>query len=178
MERRVVYGGGGIIPDIFIPRDTSGITSYFSSVVSSGVIYQYALEYSDRNRERFSTFKNYKELYNYLQQQPLLEDFTDYAVTKGVKKRPMLINVSARLIENHLQAYIIRNFFDEAGFYPIFLKDDPSLQKAIKVLTEGKSLSFIEFIKQATNGGNLRSQARPAKGYGLAKERVFTEFIA
>lgn len=178
MEGRVVYGGGGIIPDIFIPRDTSGITSYFSSVVSSGVIYQYALEYSDRNRERFSTFKNYKELYNYLQQQPLLEDFTDYAVTKGVKKRPMLINVSARLIENHLQAYIIRNFFDEAGFYPIFLKDDPSLQKAIKVLTEGKSLSFIEFIKQATNGGNLRSQARPAKGYGLAKERVFTEFIA
>lgn len=178
MEGRVVYGGGGIIPDIFIPRDTSGITSYFSSVVSSGVIYQYALEYSDRNRERFSTFKNYKELYNYLQQQPLLEDFTDYAVTKGIKKRPMLINVSARLIENHLQAYIIRNFFDEAGFYPIFLKDDPSLQKAIKVLTEGKSLSFIEFIKQATNGGNLRSQARPAKGYGLAKERVFTEFIA
>ncbi len=178
MEGRVVYGGGGIIPDIFIPRDTSGITSYFSSVVSSGVIYQYALEYSDRNRERFSTFKNYKELYNYLQQQPLLEDFTDYAVTKGVKKRPMLINVSARLIENHLQAYIIRNFFDEAGFYPIFLKDDPSLQKAIKVLTDGKSLSFIEFIKQATNGGNLRSQARPAKGYGLAKERVFTEFIA
>lgn len=178
MEGRVVYGGGGIMPDIFIPRDTSGITSYFSSVVSSGVIYQYALEYSDRNRERFSTFKNYKELYNYLQQQPLLEDFTDYAVTKGIKKRPMLINVSARLIENHLQAYIIRNFFDEAGFYPIFLKDDPSLQKAIKVLTEGKSLSFIEFIKQATNGGNLRSQARPAKGYGLAKERVFTEFIA
>lgn len=178
MEGRVVYGGGGIIPDIFIPRDTSGVTSYFSSVVSSGVIYQYALEYSDRNRERFSTFKNYKELYNYLQQQPLLEDFTDYAVTKGIKKRPMLINVSARLIENHLQAYIIRNFFDEAGFYPIFLKDDPSLQKAIKVLTEGKSLSFIEFIKQATNGGNLRSQARPAKGYGLAKERVFTEFIA
>ena len=177
MEGRPVYGGGGIMPDIFIPRDTSGITSYFSSVVNSGIIYQYALEYSDRNRERFSSFKDYKELYRYLQQQPLLEEFTNFAVTKGIRKRPTLINVSGKLIENHLQAYIIRNFFDEAGFYPVFLKDDPSLLRAIKELNEGRTLSFIEFIQKATHGGNLRSQTIPSKAYGLAKERVFPDFI-
>lgn len=169
---RPVYGGGGIMPDIFIPRDTSGITSYFSNVVNSGVIYQYALEYSDKHREHFSSFNDYEGLYRYLQKQPLLEDFTNYAATKGIKKRPTLIRVSGKLIENHLHAYIVRNFFDEAGFYPIFLKDDPSLLRAIKELNEGKTLSFIEFIKQATHGGNLRSQALPAKAYRLAKESV------
>ncbi len=177
MAGRPVYGGGGIMPDIFIPRDTSGMTSYFSSVVNSGIIYQYALEYSDQNRAQFSSFKNYQELYDYLQQQPLLEDFTNYAVIKGVKKRPVLINISGKLIENHLQAYIIRNFFDEDGFYPVFLKNDPNLLQAIKVLNEGKTLSFIEFIQKSTHGGNLRSQTLPAKSYGLAKERVFTDCI-
>lgn len=174
---RPVYGGGGIMPDIFIPRDTIGITSYYSSVVNSGAIYQYALEYSDRNRERFSAFKSYRELYQYLQQQPLVEEFTNYAVTKGIRKRPTLINVSRKLIENNLQAYIIRNFFDEEGFYPIFLKDDPSLLKAIEVLNEGKTRSFIEFINQATHGGNLRSQARPEKANGLAEEKLFADNV-
>ncbi|MDD2436807.1 MAG: S41 family peptidase [Massilibacteroides sp.] len=174
---RLVYGGGGIMPDIFIPRDTSGVTSYFSTVVNTGLIYQYALEYSDKNRKRFATFASYLDLYKHLQQQPLLQDFTNFAALKGVKKRPTLIKISGKLIETHLQAYIIRNFFDEAGFYPIFLKDDPSLLRAIKVLNEGKNLSFIDFIKQATHGGNLRSQAFPAKSYGLAKERIFDDFV-
>lgn len=177
LEGRPVYGGGGIMPDLFIPRDTSGVTSYFSNIVSTGLIYQYALEYSDRNRERFAAFKTYQELYHYLQQQPLVENFTNFAAEKGVKKRPTLINISAKLIENHLQAYIVRNFFDELGFYPIFLKDDPSLLRAIKVLNEGKALTFIEFIQKATHGGNLRSQAGAAKGYGLSKERVFSAHI-
>lgn len=170
---RPVYGGGGIMPDIFIPRDTSGVTSYFSSVANSGLIYQFALEYSDKNRVRFADFKTYQELYKYLQQQPLVEYFTDFAAEKGVKKRPTLINISRDLIKTHLQAYIVRNFFDEAGFYPIFLKDDASLLRAIQELNSGKDLSFIDFIQSATHGGHFRTQATFKKGYGLAKERVF-----
>lgn len=172
---RTVYGGGGIMPDIFIPRDTSGVTSYFSNVINSGVLYLYTLEYSDRHRDQFAKFANWEELYKYLQAQPLLEDFTNFAATKGIKKRPTLIRISGSLIENQIQAYIVRNFFDEAGFYPIFLKDDVTMLKAIEILKEGKSFP-LQNTQQATNG-NLRSEAGLTKRYGLAKEIIFEDYI-
>lgn len=137
---RTVYGGGGIMPDIFIPRDTSGVTSYFSNVINSGVLNLFTLEYSDNNREKLSSFKTYQELYNYLKKQPLLDKFTNYAVSKGIRKRVTLINISAKLIENQLHSYILRNFFNDEGFYPIFLKDDVTLLKAIEVIEQGKSM--------------------------------------
>ncbi len=137
---RTVYGGGGIMPDIFIPRDTSGVTSYFSNVINSGVLNLFTLEYSDSNREKLSSFKTYQELYSYLKKQPLLDKFTNYAVSKGIRKRITLINISAKLIENQLHSYIVRNFFNDEGFYPIFLKDDVTLLKAIEVIEQGKSM--------------------------------------
>lgn len=137
---RTVYGGGGIMPDIFIPRDTSGVTSYFSNVINSGVLNLFTLEYSDNNREKLSSFKTYQELYSYLKKQPLLDKFTNYAVSKGIRKRVTLINISAKLIENQLHSYIVRNFFNDEGFYPIFLKDDVTLLKAIEVIEQGKSM--------------------------------------
>ncbi len=136
---RTVYGGGGIMPDIFIPRDTSGVSTYFTNVVNSGILYLYSLEYSDRHRKEFSAYKNYEELYSYLKQQPLLQDFTDYAAQKGIRKRPHLIAISGKLIEKQLQAYIVRHFFDDAGFYPIFQSDDVTLLRAVKVLQDGKA---------------------------------------
>lgn len=169
---RPVYGGGGIMPDIFIPRDTSGITSYFSNIINSGVLYLYALEYSDRNRQKFASYKTWQDLYKYLQSQPLLSDFTNFAAEKGIKKRPTLINISGKLIENQLEAYIIRNFFDEAGFYPVFMKDDSTLLRAIKVLNDGKSVPTIESKKESSNDG-LRSQTGTSKRGGLSKEIIF-----
>lgn len=174
---RTVYGGGGIMPDIFIPRDTSGVTSYYSSVINTGTLYQFALEYSDKNRQMFSAFNNWEELFDYLKSQPLLNDFINYATIKGIKRRPNLIEISGSLIERQLQAYIVRNFFDEEGFYPIFLKDDSTLQRAVKVLKEGKSLPTTQFIKQAVEDGKLQSQAGTAKRYGLSKERIFTDLV-
>lgn len=176
MIGRTVYGGGGIMPDIFIPRDTSGITTYFTSIVNSGTLYLYALEYSDKNREKLSSFTTYQDLYKYLQSQPLLYDFTNFAASKGIKKRPTLINISGRLIENQLQAYIVRNFFDEAGFYPIFLKDDPTLLRAIQIINEGKSVPTIE--KENADKGIADSQATASKRYSLAKEIVREDYTA
>lgn len=172
---RTVYGGGGIMPDIFIPRDTTGMTSYFNSIVSSGVLYLYALEYSDQNRSKLSSFKTAEELYNYLKQQPLVSDFTDFAATKGIKKRPTLINISRKLIENQLEAYIVRNFFDEAGFYPIFLKDDVTLLRAIKLLNEGKSLPTLE--EKKSDDKTAHSQTTDSKKYSLAKEIISEDYI-
>lgn len=174
---RPVYGGGGIMPDIFIPRDTTGITSYFSHVVNSGALNLYALEYSDRNFEKLSAFKTYQELYKYLQSQPLLSDFTDYAASKDIKKRPTLINISGPLIVKQLQAYIVRNFFDEDGFYPIFMNDDVTLKRAIKVLNEGKSLPTLE-NKSKTKDDIAQSQTTASRQYGLIKEIIYADYIA
>ncbi|MDR3260861.1 MAG: S41 family peptidase [Tannerella sp.] len=134
---RTVYGGGGIMPDIFIPRDTANITSYYSSVINTGVLHQFALEYSDHNHEKLESFKTYEELYAYLQQQSLLNEFADFAEGKGIKKRPTLIQISGNMIETLLSAYIVRNFFDLAGFYPIFQKDDVTIHRAVQAIRNG-----------------------------------------
>lgn len=148
MMGRTVYGGGGVMPDIFIPRDTTGITSYFSSVVNSGTLNLYALEYSDRNYNKLSSFKTYQDLYKYLQTQPLVNDFVKFAEEKGIRPRPTLINISRSLIEKQIEAYIVRNFFEDAGFYPIFQNDDVTLKEAVKILKEGKALPTLDNKKQ------------------------------
>lgn len=144
---RIVYGGGGIMPDIFIPRDTAGYTSYLSTVINKGTLYMYALIYSDTHKKKFQQYKNYKDLWAYLKTQPLVNDFTNYAAQKGIRKRPNLISISYQVIENQLQAYIIKNFFDDAGFYPVFLNDDITIKKAVSVLTDGKPLMEHTLIK-------------------------------
>ena len=125
----------------------------------------------------YSVVKTYQDLYQYLQQQPLLSDFTNYDATKGIKKRPHLINISGKLIEKQLQAYIVRNFFDEAGFYPIFQNDDITLKRAIKVLNEGKSFPTPE-NKNNTSNGIAQSQTNASRGYGLLKEIIHEDYIA
>lgn len=176
VQGRTVYGGGGIMPDIFIPRDTSGITSYYSNVINSGVLHLFALEYSDANRKKLSSFKTWQELHSYLAKEPLLSDFTNFAAEKGIKKRPTLINVSGKLIENQLQAYIVRNFFNEEGFYPIFLMDDTTLKRAIKVLNDGKSLPQLE--NKSTTKDVAENQTGTSGRYGLIKEVLFEDYVA
>lgn len=134
---RIVYGGGGIMPDIFIPRDTSYYTSYYLNVHNSGVIYQYALNYSDQEKSKLSSFKTYQQLYEFLSKQPLVDDFANYAASKGIPKKERLISISAPLLKQQLEAYIVRNFFDNDGFYPIILKDDVVLQRAIEAIQKG-----------------------------------------
>ena len=165
------------MPDIFIPRDTSGITSYYSNVISSGVLYLFALEYSDRHREEFAAYGSWKELYAHLRQQPLLEEFTNFAVVKGIKKRPTLIQISGKLIENQLQAYIVRNFFDDEGFYPIFLEDDVTLLKAVQLLKEGKAWPTLNNQNESIDG-NMQSEAGRTKGYGRGKEKIHAAGVA
>jgi carboxyl-terminal processing protease len=135
---RIVYGGGGIMPDIFVPMDTTEITSYFTKVINAGVLYQFVLNYSDKNQDKLKSFKTYKDLYAYLKQQPLINEFTDYAASKGIAKRTTLINISRHLMETQICAYIVRNFFDNKGFYPIILKDDETVNKAISIMKEDK----------------------------------------
>ena len=174
---RTVYGGGGIMPDIFIPRDTSGVTSYLSQVLNSGTLNLFTLTYSDQHYDKLSSFKTYQELYDYLKQQPLLAEFAQFAAQKGIKKRPRLIQISSRLIEKQLQAYIVRNFFDDAGFYPIFMNDDVTLERAIQVIQEGKSFPTLDNTNPISNG-ITQSEAGFTQRYGLLKEYIYENYTA
>ena len=136
---RTVYGGGGITPDIFVPRDTTNITSYFLQIMSTGALYRFAFEYADKNRETLKQYNNCDSLLAYLQSQPLLEEFVSYAQSKGIKRRPVYIQISRQLILDGLYAYIIRNTLEENDFYQVLAKNDKTILKAQEILREGKS---------------------------------------
>lgn len=136
---REVYGGGGIMPDIFVPRDTTGYTSYFNNVVNEGTLYQYAFAYTDKNRDKLTQAKTLDELLPMLEGNMLLNDFVQYAAQKGIRPRPVYINISRKLIINTLQAYIARNILGEEAFYKLLLRDDETLRKAKEVLADEKS---------------------------------------
>lgn len=134
---RTVYGGDGIMPDIFIPRDTTGYNSYYNSVVNRRLDEEYAMVYSDMNRERLSTFSTWQELYRYLSQQPLLLNLVSYADNNGIRRRPYYIQESGELFETNLYAYIIRNFFGEEAFWAAYYREDPLLNKGIELIETG-----------------------------------------
>ena len=136
---RVVYGGDGIMPDIFIPRDTTGINPYFNALVNNDLVQEYAMLYSDENRSKLSGFDSWFELYRYLQKQPLLENLVSYADYKGIRRRPYYIEESRQLLESQLYAYIIRNFWGEEGFYSVLSEKDNVVKKAIELITSGKA---------------------------------------
>ena len=140
---RIVYGGGGIMPDIFVPRDTIGVTSYLNNVVNNGIIYQFALEYTNKHRKELSQFKDYGSLLQYLKRKPLLDEFVIYAASKGVKPRPVYINISRKIINNQLHAYIARNLLGDEAFYPILMLEDKTFLKAVDILDENKGFPEI-----------------------------------
>jgi carboxyl-terminal processing protease len=131
---KIVYGGGGIMPDIFVPYDTIGVTPYLDQVRKRGLIYRYAFVYTDNNRAILNKYTNYREIESYLDKQDLLEKFVDYAVSNGVKKNVEEIIISEKIILTQLKAYIARNIIDNPGYYPIIQEIDLTLQKGIEIL--------------------------------------------
>jgi len=130
---RVVYGGGGIMPDKFIPVDTSGVTDYLTKIRRKGLEYQFSFDFTDSNRKKLKSFKNLKDLEVYLSKQDLLNKFVKYASKKGVKENKNDIEVSGETIEIQIKALIARNIFDNDGFYPIIKDIDKTLLEAISL---------------------------------------------
>lgn len=129
---KVVYGGGGIMPDKFVPVDTSGISPYFLRVRS--LIYRFALQYTENKRELLKKYTETGELEKYLDKQALLDQFIKYAAANGVKKDPAGLKISGDIINIQLEAYIARNILENKGFYPIWEKIDTTLKYAIEFL--------------------------------------------
>jgi len=134
---KYVYGGGGIMPDIFVPLDTAGVSDYFIKVQNRGLIYRFSFEYTDINRDKIDHFNDYRELITYLESQNLLKQFIDYAEEKGIPPNSEDLKESGEIIHTQILAYISRNLFDNDGFFPVFHAIDKTLEKAISYLEKG-----------------------------------------
>ncbi len=130
----IVYGGGGIMPDVFVPVDTTGMSMYFARVRNSGLIYRYALSYTENNRERLQEFQTVEEINRFLTRQPLLDHFIRFASENGVNPNSQDLKESSDIINIQLRAYIARNILDNKGFYPIWQELDTTLKAAIEYL--------------------------------------------
>ena len=130
---RVVYGGGGITPDIFVPEDTLGMTSYFKEASMSGLILQFAFTYTDDNRPKLNNFKEMMQLADYLESQNMVEQFANYADKRGLKRRNLLIRKSHKLLDRVLNSRIIYNMLDEQAWTQYINQDDPVIMKTLEV---------------------------------------------
>lgn len=136
---RTVYGGGGITPDIFIPEDTVDMTSYYKEASMSGLILQYAFNYSDENRQRLSEMKTVKEMESFLKRQNIVEKFAAFAEKNGLKRRNLMIQKSHKLLERYLFSRIIYNTHSEQSWTEYLNQDDPSIREALRLFREGSA---------------------------------------
>lgn len=130
---RVVYGGGGITPDIFVPEDTTNMTSYYKQAAMSGLILQFAFTYTDNNRQKMKDFKEMLELSKYLEKQNTVEQFATYADKHGLQRRNLLIKKSHDLLEKYIDGRIIYNMLDEQALDEYLNQDDPVITTALRV---------------------------------------------
>lgn len=136
---RTVYGGGGITPDIFIPEDTAGITTYYKEAAMSGLILQFAFEYTDDNRETLKRMSTANELASYLKRQNILEKFATYAEKNGLQRRNLMLQKSHALFEKYIFSRIIYNMLDESAWMEYLNEDDPAIKATLNVFNKGKA---------------------------------------
>ena len=130
---RTIYGGGGITPDIFVAEDTLGMTSYYKQAAMSGLILQYAFNYTDNNRKKLNTFGSMTEMSKYLVGQNTVEQFAAFADKNGLKRRNLMIRKSHKLLERFINSRIIYNILDEQAWTEYINQDDPTIATALRV---------------------------------------------
>lgn len=136
---RPVYGGGGIMPDVFVPQDTTGVSSYLIEVSNKGLILQFSFQYSDRNRSKLSECENEDEMYQYLRRQGIVDQFIRFADSKGVKRRNLLIHKSHKLLEKSLYGNIIYNILGREPYIRYLNQSDATVKTALEILEKGEA---------------------------------------
>ncbi len=135
---KTVYGGGGIMPDIFIPIERNAALKFFNESVNKGILYQFAFDYTDRNRSKLMTYKDFKQFDRAFQVTGgIFNEYVDYADKNGIKYPTAETAASQQRISELMKSYIARNLFDSQGFYPIYLRTDKTFQKAMETLGKG-----------------------------------------
>ncbi len=138
MAGRTVYGGGGIIPDVFIPNDTTGVSSYYINIANAGLLQKFAFEYCDNNRVALSGCRTVADV---LRRMPsddaLIQSFADFAARNKIPARWYYINISQKLIVNQLKALICRDTLSTPAFYEVYNTTDNAVQQALKEFKAG-----------------------------------------
>ncbi len=140
---RTVYGGGGIMPDIFIPEDTALYTSYYKEAQFSGLTVQFAFLFNDQNRSQLMRFKNVHDMVTWLKRQNLLEQFARFGEEHGLKRRNLMLQRSASLFERSLISNIIYNAQDQGWRLQYLSKSDPAVLRALQLFEDGESVPTL-----------------------------------
>lgn len=136
---RFVYGGGGIIPDVFIPADTLNMTSYFREAYLNGLMYQFAYVFTDNRRKQLSSISGLDDMITFLRRSSLVEDFATYAEKNGIRRRPRMLIQSRTLFERYLISNILADAIDEEAAIMYTNRSDAAVQTAVKLIHDGKA---------------------------------------
>ncbi len=136
---RTVYGGGGIMPDIFIPSDTAGVNDYFSAVIRKGYLTEYANQFIDRHRSEIvvegRSFEDFYKAYDDFGRDAL-SGLVDFCRTRGLEPSGFQLQECSRLLDTRLKALIARAAFNTTGYYRIINREeDPAFDKALEVIS-------------------------------------------
>lgn len=134
--KRTVYGGGGIMPDVFIPVDTSRYTDYHRDVVASGLVNRIAMNYLDKNRsqmtKKYPKFAQYKQSFNVTDE--MMQELVDLANADKIEFDEEEYNRSRPLIKLQIKALIARDLYDMGEYFQVINDDNPSLQEALRII--------------------------------------------
>jgi len=135
---KIVYGGGGIMPDIYVPVEKDTLSKYFNLLVNKGLIYQYAFDYTDKNRKilHYKSFDDFNR--NFTITDEIYADFISYSAKSGIRHEGKNLPVSDQKVKVYLKAYIGRNILDNPGFYPVLNTIDDTFLKAVSTLKKEK----------------------------------------
>ncbi|MCR5535711.1 MAG: S41 family peptidase [Bacteroidaceae bacterium] len=156
---RVVYGGGGIMPDIFIPQDTSSLTSYYKEAAYTGLIRQFAFAYTDENRARLKALPSVEATEKFLRKENLLERFARFGEEHDLKRRNLMLQKSRPLFERNIYGLIIYNAREMQDYLEFLNEDDPAVQRAIQILSDGLSYPQAPEDEENNSTGKEKKEA-------------------
>ena len=136
---RLMYGGGGITPDIFVAEDTTNVTSYYKQASMSGLIIQFAFEYTDNNSSKLKELDTVEKLEKYLLKQNTVELFAQYGEKNGLKRRNLMIQKSHKLLERFINSRIVYNMMSEEAWMKYLNADDPTIMETLSVFRENRA---------------------------------------
>jgi carboxyl-terminal processing protease len=133
---KVLFGGGGISPDIFVPLDTNGLTAYFSELINSGTLNKFAFKYCDQNRNalkvRYSQYGDFQKQFELSDTE--INNFKQFSLSEGIKMNEASWKKSSAQIRLNLKAQIARNIWGNDGFYSVLEAKDKTVAKALDIL--------------------------------------------
>lgn len=168
---RPVYGGGGIMPDIFVPQDTTDITSYYKQLVYRSIPILFTFQYTDKNRKVLSKYDTEEKLLNYIRKQRLVDQLASFADSKGIKRRNILIQKSYKLLEETVYGSIIYNMLGLESYIKYLNKDDKTVEEGIKILEKGNA--FPKKLQPKTDDKKNGKKKRVTKANIFKESGIF-----